>query len=256
MQDKFKPLTNAQIAILATIIEDRKRKHDIFKVIEAIFWIVRTGCQWRNIDSKYGDYRIPYYYFNTWSKNGKFMKMNQMLVKIERKRLDKSEVPTVGSIDSQSVKIAPFIPKDKGIDGGKKVNGRKRHIITDTNGLILGAKVGAANEHDGKGGSRVYMENFKFLSALVHVFGDNAYGGVFRKLMTKHKVKLEIAAKPESTKGFVPVAVRWVTERTFGWFNFYRRLSKDYERNVENSVSVIYIAQIQILLNRLDEVKN
>jgi putative transposase len=165
-------------------------------------------------------------------------------------------VPTVGSIDSQSIKIAPFIDKNKGIDGGKKVNGRKRHIITDTHGLVLGAKVGAANEHDGKGGTHVYMENFKFLSALVHVFGDNAYGGVFRKLMDKHNVKLEIAAKQESTKGFVPVAVRWVTECTFGWFNFYRRLSKDYERNVENSVSVIYIAQIQILLNRLTEVKN
>jgi transposase len=97
MQDKFNPLTNAQIAILATIIEKRKRKHDIYKVIEAIFWLVRTGCQWRNIDSKYGDYRILYYYFSRWSKNGTFLIMNQMLVKMERNRLDKSEVPTVGS---------------------------------------------------------------------------------------------------------------------------------------------------------------
>lgn len=253
MQARFEPLTNAQITILVTLIKKRKRKHDIYLIIEAIFWIVRTGSQWRNIDSKYGDYRICYYYFSAWSKKGIFQKMNQMLVKMERERCGKCPSVSVGSIDSQSIKIAPFIANEKGIDGGKKVNGRKRHIITDAKGLILGIEVGAANEHDGKAGCRLYMKNFQFLSALVHIFGDHAYGGRFKKLVKKYEVKLEIAAKPESTKGFIPVAVRWVTERTFGWFNFFRRLAKDYERNVENSVSMIYIAQIQILLRRLTE---
>jgi putative transposase len=251
MQVQFESLTDAQITILAELVPVRKRKHDIFLIIEGIFWIVRTGAQWRNIDSKYGDYRVVYYYFNSWSKKGLFLKMNAKLVELERARVKKAATPTVASVDSQSIKIAPFTSKEKGIDGGKRVNGRKRHIITDVNGLILRVLVGAANEHDGKGGIRLFMKDENFFSQIKHFFVDHAYGGKFRELIEKYGSKIELAAKPEGTKGFIPLAIRWTVERTFGWLNFFRRLSKDYEKNVENSESMIYLAQIQILLNRL-----
>ena len=144
MQVQFETLTDAQLTILGELVPKRKRKHNIFLIIEGIFWLVRTGAQWRNMESKYGDYRIIYYYFNKWSKTGLFMEMNAKLVELDRARARRAKTPTVAAVDSQSIKVAPFIEKEKGIDGGKKVNGRKRHIITDVDGLLLGVLVGAA----------------------------------------------------------------------------------------------------------------
>ena len=158
-------------------------------------------------------------------------------------------------IDSQSVKIASFIPDDKGIDGGKRVNGRKRHILTDTLGLIIAVMVTSANTHDGAAGCSLFNHVFQHVENKLKntkcIFADNSYRKKFKELIEKKGIKLEIAAKPESAKGFVPVKIRWVVERSFGWLNFFRRLSKDFERKVQNSESMILLAQIQIILNRL-----
>ena len=258
MQTQFNELTDAQWSLIEPYFNTiRKRKHDLRRMFNAIQWVVRTGSQWRNMENHYPYWQIVYYYFRTWTKLGIIDNINFELLKLARLEAARSEEMSANTIDSQTIKIAPFIPNDKGIDGNKKVNGRKRHIITDTLGLIIAVKVTAANKHDGSVGCALFNDIFNNIKNKLKntkcIFADHAYGGEFKKLVEKKGVKLEIAAKPESAKGFVPVKIRWVVERTFGWMNFFRRLAKDYERKVENSESMIFLAQIQIILNRLDK---
>ena len=256
MQTQFNELTDAQwIFIEPYFNTTRTRKHDLRIMFNAIQWLVRTGSQWRNMDSRYPYWEIVYYYFSKWTKSGIIENINFELVKLARLEAEKTTEISANTIDSQSVKIAPFIPDDKGIDGNKKINGRKRHIITDTLGLIVAVMVTAANKHDGTVGCALFNHVFSQVKNRLKntkcIFADHPYGGEFKKLVEQKGIKLEIAAKPESAKGFVPVKIRWVVERTFGWMNFFRRLAKDYERKVQNSESMIYLAQIQIILNRL-----
>ena len=255
MQTQFNELTDAQWLIISDLLPvTRKRKSNLRDILDAIFYINRTGIQWRNLnvkDSLFPDWRLVYYYFRIWTKSGLISSISFELVQLERLRQQRSINPSANLIDSQSIKIAPFIPDDKGVDGGKKINGRKRHIITDTLGLIIGVMVTAANLHDGAAGSSLFNFVINKLKHTKCIFADGTYGGKFKKTIEKEGIILEIAAKPESAKGFVPVKKRWAVERTFGWTNFFRRLSKDFERTVESSESMIYLAQIQIILNRL-----
>jgi putative transposase len=255
MQTQFTKLTDAQWELISPFLPlNRKRKHNLRLIFDAISYINRTGVQWRNINVEgtiFPYWQIVYYYFRVWTKLGIIENLNIELVKLERQNQGKSIEPSANTIDSQSIKIAPFIPDDKGIDGNKKVNGRKRHIITDTLGLIIGVAVTAANLHDGMVGCTFFKKTIDKFKDIKCIFADHTYKGTFAELVTKLGLKIEIAAKPEGSKGFVPVKIRWVVERTFGWMNFYRRLSKDYERTVQSSVSMIYLAQIQILIHRL-----
>lgn len=253
MQVQFEELTDSQWSLVEGFCPHRKRKYDLRIILNAIFWIVRVGGQWRNLESKYPKWQIVYYYFRIWSAKGIIEKINLALVALERQKQNKEAQSSVNTIDTQSVKIAPMISEDKGIDGNKKVNGRKRHLITDTLGLIVAVMVHAANHHDGTAGCRLLERVSEQLKKTKKIFADHVYGGQFKKAAEKWNIEVEIAAKPESAKGFIPIAKRWVVERTFGWFNFFRRLSKDYERKVQNSESMILLAQIQILLCRLDK---
>lgn len=257
MQTQFNELTDAQWLFIAEYLPlQRKRKHDLRLIMDAIFYINRTGIQWRNLNFKnsfFPKWQIVYYYFRTWTKLGIFIKINEKLVELERLRQGKETLSSANLIDSQSIKISPFIPDDKGIDGGKKVNGRKRHVITDTLGLVIGVVVTAANVHDAKAGVILFNLIKNRLKNTECFFGDNTYSGIFREALKEYNIQLEVAARPETMKGFVPVKKRWAVERTFGWLNFFRRLAKDYERKVQNSESMIYLAQIQIILNRLNK---
>lgn len=256
MQTQFNELTDAQWLIVSPYLPlQRKRKHDLRAILDTIFFVNRTGIQWRNLNTKYTnfpDWRIVYYYFRVWTFLGLLDKMNLALVKMVRIKEERSSDCTANLIDSQSIKIAPFIQYDKGVDGGKKVNGRKRHILTDTLGLIIAVIVTAANIHDGAAGCSLFNLAKQNIPQVTCIFADGTYGGKFRDEVAKHGIKVEIAAKPESAKGFVPVKKRWAVERTFGWTNFFRRLSKDFERTVQSSESMILLAQIQILLQRLE----
>ncbi len=252
MQAQFQELTNSQWLLIEPFFIKRTRKSDLRVILNAIFWLNRVGGQWRNLDSKYPKWQIVYYYFRIWTKLGIFDQINICLMEKHRTDIGKNPQSSVNTIDSQSVKLAPFLEEDRGTDGGKKVNGRKRHIITDTQGLIIGVLVGAANEHDGKGGCRLLQFIAQKLGNTKLIFADHAYGGLFRAEAKKMGIELEIAAKPEGSKGFIPVKIRWVVERTFAWTNFFRRITKDYERKTINSAAMIIIAQIQILSNRIN----
>ena len=172
MQTQYKRLTDPQWEIMKEYLPiQRKRKYDLRAIVEAILWYLRLGGQWRNLPESYPPYAIVYYYFKVWRLNGTLEKLNSGLNRRERKRVRKEETPSLLSIDNQSVKAAPFVHEERGVDGNKRSNGRKRHIITDTLGLVWGVVVHAANRADGTVEERVvaplqgYMHRMKKILA-------------------------------------------------------------------------------------------
>ena len=227
-------------------------EHNLRDVLNAICWILRTGSQWRNLDSKYPPWSAVYHHFRKWSRDGRFEEMNQRLNEIARYSEDREDHPSAVCIDSQSVKIGGMIGEETGYDGGKNIKGRKRHIITDTLGLVLAVVVTAANAHDGTVGTVVFSKAQWLLYRMEKVFADGGYRGGFEDFIKGLlEAEVEIASRPPTAKGFVPVKIRWVVERTFGCFNFFRRLAKDYERTVESSASWVLLANSQMILSKM-----
>ena len=150
MQSQYRRLTDPQWEIMKNYLPvQRKRQYKLRSILDAIFWCLRLGNQWRNLPESYPDWRIVYYYFRRWKQDGTLGNINLALNRLERERRGKKATPAMFCIDSQSIKVAPFISVEKGIDGNKKINGRKRHVITDTLGLVWGVVVHAANKADG-----------------------------------------------------------------------------------------------------------
>lgn len=254
MQSKFHELTDSQWEIIEKMLEDqRPRKHDLRVILNAILWITRTGTQWRNLESKYPPWQSVYYYFRKWSKTGLWDQLLEALVKKERKRQDRGEYPTRVAIDSQSVKISCLIDQNTyGIDGAKKVNGRKRHIAVDSLGLLLGIYVSPANVHDSQAGLDVLWELEPWTENMKLIIGDTAYGGEFKKMAkAAYQCEVDTSKKPASRKGFIPQNGRWQVERSFGWLNFFRRLSRDFEKTALSAKSFVQLAFISIILARL-----
>lgn len=157
------------------------------------------------------------------------------LVDYERQRQGRNREASAAAVDSQSIKKSPFISLDTGIDGGKKINGRKRHLLVDTLGLPLAIHVSAADVADGEGGFDLLWQAEKRSTRMELIRADQAYAKVFRQAAAYYGWQVETKQRPESVQGFVPQTGRWqpgrrAVERSFGWLNFFRRLSKDYEK--------------------------
>lgn len=248
---RFTELTASQWQSMKELVDDgRKRKTCLRRIFNAILKITRTGCQWRNLDEKYPPWQTVYYYFHKWKRNGTWTAVLTKLVRKERQNQGRKPTPSVVAVDSQSVKKGSFICLDTGIDGGKLINGRKRHLAVDTLGLPWSIHVSAANVNDGKEGNELLWRLGEATDRLELIRADHAYQGDFVEFAQYYKWSVEITQKPESKKGFVPQSGRWQVERSFAWFNFYRRLSRDFEKTVESSVAFIQIAFISILLAR------
>lgn len=223
-------------------------------MINGILFVNKTGCQWRMLPPDFGHWNTVYGYFNKWSKSGLWKNVMDILRKIERKRQGRKEDPSAGSIDSQSVKSA-LQGEEIGIDGGKKIKGRKRHIFVDTLGLILSVIVTPANEGDRNGLKRLLYDYFsKGVNRLRKIWVDGGYSGSslsewVRNLKKTHRIDLELSEK--EGKGFNVVKKRWVVERTLAWIFNFRRNSKDYETLIRNSEAMIQISMISILVRRL-----
>lgn len=252
MQTQFTELTDSQWQVIEKFVSHHcPKKHDLRIILNAIMWITRTGTQWRNLESKYPPWQSVYYYFRLWKINGTLGLILKKLVELERVRQKRSAKPSAAAIDSQSVKIVAFINEDTGIDGGKKVNGRKRHLLVDTQGLPIAIHVSAANTSDHVGGFDLLAQAEEHEGTLKLIRGDKHYAKVFKEAASWYKFDVEVTKKPSTEKGFVPQKGRWQVERSFAWMNFYRRLSRDYERLACSSVAFIQLMFINIILARL-----
>lgn len=255
MESQYKRLTDSQWAILKPVLPvKRKRKYGLRVILDGIFWCLRLGNQWRNLpETLFPKWQLVYYYFRKWQTDGTLEKLNWHLNRLERKRQGKAATPSILCIDSQSVKVAPFVSQQTGVDGNKKVKGRKRHVITDTLGLVWGVVVHAAHLADGATASRVVDPLRGYLHRMKKILADAAYEQVFLAWVVANMigVELEIASKPPASAGFVPIKWRWVGERTFGAFNFFRRLDKDHEKTTKSAEAWVLWLNCQLILNRM-----
>lgn len=253
MKNKFQEFTDSQWQVIEKILNDqRKRKHSLRTIINAIFFINNTGVQWRNLDSKYPPWETIFYHFTQLKVRGVWEEILDSLVVLERKRQGKEDSPSLLAIDSQSVKKMQFIKEETGIDGGKNVNGRKRTILVDTLGLPFSIKVTAANISDNQAGILAINLLKGKVPRLQKVTADMGYKNTFQEYIElNYKWEVEIAQKPESTKGFIPQKNRWQVERSFGWLNFRRRLFRDVEKTILSAEAMLQIAFISFIINKL-----
>jgi putative transposase len=231
----------------------RRMRLDLRAVINAILYLLRTGCQWRYLPKEYPNYNSVYYHYHKWCGDGTWEEVNTVLREQVRQKAGRQAQPSLAIIDSQSVRTTE-VGGDHGFDGAKRVNGRKRHILVDTMGNLLKALSHAANIGERAGAKALLLDAPDWLwSRLEKILADEGYSGEDFQAWVKQTfdVELDIAQRPSDQKGFVPMPIRWVVERTLAWLGRYRRLSKDYERLTENSQGLVYLASASRLLNRL-----
>ena len=228
----------------------RPAKYERRELLNAMLYLCRTGCQWRLLPHDLPDWQAVYRYFVQWDSQEVFERINTRLRKNIRIDLGRNPEPSAGIIDSQSVKIPANI-EFSGFDGAKKVNGRKRHIVTDTLGLLLAVVVHEASLSDRESAQTVLTITRTKCKRLKTIFADQGYTGELIGIVRRTlKLSIEIIKRIE-VRVFHILPRRWVVERTFGWFGFYRRLAKDYERYPRHSEAFVYLAMSNIMLQRL-----
>jgi putative transposase len=243
-------VSNSQWQIISKFLNTaRNRKYSLREILNAIFYLVKTGCQWRMLPSDFAHWKIVYYYFSTWKKRGILSDIHEALVEKIRKANGKQEEPSVGIIDAQSVKNTLVSCEDKGFDAGKKIKGIKRHIIVDTLGLILCVVIQSASVQDRNGGIEVIERLVESWKKIVKIFADGGYNGtLISKIKERFKIKLEIIKRGEQHK-FQVLPKRWIVERTFAWLDTNRRNAKHYERLNDTGEAMVHLAAIRFMSN-------
>jgi putative transposase len=235
----------------------RPRSVDLRRVLNGIFYILRGGCAWRMMPHDFPPWSTCYDYFYTWRNDGTWARINDALRDRVRRRAGREKSPSMGIIDSQSVKTTEQ-GGPHGKDAHKKVNGRKRHIVVDTLGLVMAAAVHAADIQDRDGAKPVLKKLLGRFPRLKKILADGIYnggigewakelGGWIWELVVRDPNESE-----EEKKKFKVLKWRWIVERTFAWLGRNRRMSKDYERTEESSEAWIYLGMIHLMLRRLD----
>jgi transposase len=256
-------LTDEQWAIVEPLLLPAKqsprgghpRTMHMREVLKTIFYLNRSGCPWDMLPHDLLPKSTVYDSFAQWRDDGTWAKMVKALRERTRVAAGREPTPSAACIASQSVKTTEIGGPARGYDGGKKINGRKRHLLVATLGLVLAILITSAGLDDGVAAplllGHVTPHDFP---RLVTIFADQKYHNhTLDAWMAVHRTgwRIEVKARPEGMKGFTPLEKRWVIERTNAWNGRYRRNSKDYERSVESSTAMIQISNINLMLNRL-----
>lgn len=250
-------LTDAEWALIARKMPRRRslgrpRQVDLREVVQAVFYILSTGCQWRALPREFPPYSTVQGYFYAWRDSGRWHRIMKALVRQARRKLGRKPTPTAAVIDSQSASTTQA-GGPRGFDPGKRVHGRKRHIVTDTNGLLLAVHVHPANVQDVHGAVPLLERVRNRFPKLRHVFADRVYRGkqLVNALSYCGPWDIEIVQRPLGVKGFQLLPRRWVVERTFAWFGRCRRLARDFEGSAATEVAWLLVAHLRLLTRRL-----
>jgi len=229
---------------------NRNRKYPLREIVNAILYVVKSGCQWRMLPGDFAPWKLVYYYFDTWKKSETFELINDCLIEQTRLKQGKKEQPTVGILDAQSVKSTLVSSESQGFDAGKRIKGIKRHLIVDTLGMVLAVVIQGASVQDRNGAMEVIDKLFETWNGIIKIFADYGYRGTLvEKVKTKFKAVFEVIKRTESHT-FKILPKRWIVERTFAWIDTNRRNSKNYERLNNTAVAMIHLSAIRIMLNR------
>jgi transposase len=255
-------LTDAEWALVAPLIPPAKhggahRTVDVREVLNGLMYILSTSCQWRAIPKDLPPRSTLHDYLDRWDDDGTLERIHHALYVQCREQAEREASPTVAIIDSQSVKSAEKGGRaidPAGYDSGKKVKGKKRHLLVDTEGLVLQVIVHAADIQDRDGGVLLLASLFGLFPFLRKLYADAGYQGAkFQNALKRvlRRVKLEIVKRSDGVKGFVVLPKRWTVERTIGWLNRCRRLAKDWENLNRKALTFLRLASIRLMVRRL-----
>lgn len=251
-------LSNSQWQLLKPLIPiakpgGRRRSVDIRAILNAIFYVLVTGCAWRMLPGDFPPYKTVYHYFRQWRVEGVWQLLNDRLRRMVRVKAGRHPSPSAAILDSQSCKLATMIAQAVGYDGAKRVKGRKLHLLVDTLGLVMVAVVTACSVSERDGARLVFATIRRRFPRLLWIWVDAGYAGAefFSWVLHTYHWLLRVVRRPQQTKSFVKLPVRWRVERTFGWLNWCRRFSKDYEVLPETKEALVYAAMVRLMVRRL-----
>lgn len=251
-------LTDKQWQVTENILDPqhRKRKYSLREIMNAILYLVKTGCQWRMLPKDFPPHNTVFYYFNKWKLEGVFEELMDTLHVMVRIQMGRRDTPSLGIIDSRSIKSSHHVDTDRGIDGNKKIKGRKEHIVVDTLGLPLRVVVHEANVHDSVGAHALIDSMRGCYPRLKKILADGGYKG--QKLIDAARQKLaaefKVVLRPDqSSKKFSVLPLRWIVERSFSWLENFRRIAMDYEFYSDTGVAMVQLAFCQLMYNKINE---
>ena len=232
-------------------LQERKRKYDLRMIWNAIFYLVKTGCQWRMLPKEFPKWESVYYYYRKWASLEEFDLLLERLRGSVRLGRNQSMEPSVGIIDSQSVKWGNNRSLN-GIDGNKKVKGIKRHVVVDKNGFLIAVMVTIANVYDGKAAYLLMRVLKELCSGVKVILADGGYRGeLIENIKSKFGYIIKVVISSYKEQGFRPIHKRWIVERTFSWLDNNRRLCRNYELTFDSAEEMVKIAAIRLLLNKI-----